>query len=68
MPEVLGEDGLYFDPRDVADIAGTIRGVLRLGPDADRLYRALLRSRAEDILTRAATEPPLPGLEPEAMP
>jgi len=68
MPEVLGEDGLYFDPRDVADIAGTIRGVLRLGPDADRLYRALLRSRAEDILTRAATEPPLQGLEPEAMP
>lgn len=52
LREVLGEDGMLFDPEDTGSIADALSGALALSPaDADR-YRRHCRERAELHLRR----------------
>lgn len=61
LPEVLGFDGILFDPCDTKDMARALLGALRLPPAEAARYRARCRRRAEEHLQRLALEPPLPG-------
>lgn len=62
LPEVLGEGGMYFDPRKPQEIAAAIASALALSADETAAYRRYCRSRAEALLAKWATEPLLPGL------
>ncbi len=44
LPEVVGEAGVYFDPTDVASIAGAIRMLLDAPAHRDALARLALRA------------------------
>ena len=47
LPEVIGDAGVFFDPTDVGEMAGSIRELLGDRPRRDELAkRALARSRA----------------------
>jgi glycosyltransferase involved in cell wall biosynthesis len=65
LPEVLGKDGLQFDPFDTHDIAGALLRALTLPPTEAVAYRRRCRQRAEAHLERLAVEGPLPGFTVE---
>ena len=47
LPEVVGDAGVFFDPTDVPEMAGAIRGLLADRPRRDALAaKALARSRS----------------------
>jgi len=56
LPEVLGSDGIMFDPYDSADIARALLGTLSMTPAESANYRRRCRRRAEDHLERLAHE------------
>jgi glycosyltransferase involved in cell wall biosynthesis len=64
LPEVLGSDGILFDPADSRAIASALMHALTLSPADAEAYRRRCRRRAEAHLHRLATEPLLPGLRP----
>lgn len=64
LPEVLGSDGITFDPTDSRAIAAALMTALMLSPDEATAYRRWCRARAEAHLERLSTEPLLPGLPP----
>jgi glycosyltransferase involved in cell wall biosynthesis len=64
LPEVLGEDGILFDPYVAKDIAGALLRALTMSPTEVAAYRRRCRSRGEAHLTRLAAEGPLPGFSP----
>lgn len=66
LPEVLGHDGILFDPADSRAIAAALLHALTLSPVDAEAYRKRCRQRAEAHLLRLATEPLLPGLRPLA--
>lgn len=62
LPEVLGPDGILFDPYNTEDIAAALLSALKLSSvDAD-IYRRRSRQRAEIHLEQLAQEGPLPGV------
>jgi glycosyltransferase involved in cell wall biosynthesis/GT2 family glycosyltransferase len=61
LPEVLGADGMLFNPYQTEDIARALLYALTL-PEADAAaYRRRCRKRAEAHLERVVHEGPLPG-------
>lgn len=62
LPEVLGHDGMLFDPYDTEDVARVLLGALALSPGDATSYRRRCRQRAEAHLDRLAQEGPLPDL------
>jgi glycosyltransferase involved in cell wall biosynthesis len=62
LPEVLGEDGMLFDPYDTEDIARALLRALELSPTDAASYRQRCRRRAEAHLERLTNEHPLQGL------
>lgn len=67
LPEVLGGDGLLFDPYSVEDIAEALRRALTLSPADETSYRKRCRRRADLHLERLRRQSPLPGLGIEGM-
>ena len=65
LPEVLGDDGIQFDPYRIEDIAAALLRALSLSTEEAARYRLRCRRRAEAHLERLTREAPLPGLEPE---
>ena len=65
LPEVLGKDGIQFDPFDIHDIAGALLRALTLPPIDAANYRRRCRQRAEAHLQRLEREGPLPGFATE---
>jgi glycosyltransferase involved in cell wall biosynthesis/GT2 family glycosyltransferase len=62
IPEVLGEDGLFFNPYDTEDMARALLRALELSPaDANR-HRGSCRRRAEAHLGRVNRAGVLPGI------
>jgi glycosyltransferase involved in cell wall biosynthesis len=59
LPEVLGPDGILFDPYDSADIARALLGALTMTPAEQAGYRGRCRRRAEAHLSRLRDEHPL---------
>jgi glycosyltransferase involved in cell wall biosynthesis len=55
IPEIVGDAGLMFDPRDEGDLARAMRRVLEDPPLADRLRRAG-RARAAEFTWRRTAE------------
>ena len=53
LPEVLGADGMLFDPEDTTAIAAAIRAALAMPSAEAARYRLRCRARAEDHLRRA---------------
>ncbi len=49
LPEVLGGEGIYFDPYDIEDIAAALRRALALRPADKAAYRAYARRRAASM-------------------
>src|SRR5207249_5062496 len=47
LPEVLGTDGILFDPYDTKDIAGALLSALTLSPPDAANYRRRSRQRAD---------------------
>jgi glycosyltransferase involved in cell wall biosynthesis len=66
LPEVLGEDGILFDPLDSRAIATALLSAVSMTPAEAAAYRSRCRRRAEAHLHKLATEPPLPWLRPAA--
>lgn len=64
LPEVLGTDGILFDPYDTKDIAEAMLRALSLSPTENASYRRRCRERAEAHQERLAREASLPGLLP----
>jgi glycosyltransferase involved in cell wall biosynthesis len=64
LPEVLGADGITFDPTDSRAIAAALMTAVMLSPAEAIAYRLWCRARAERHLERLSTEPLLPGLAP----
>jgi glycosyltransferase involved in cell wall biosynthesis len=62
LPEVLGKDGMQFDPFDTHDIAGALLRALNLSPTDAATYRRRCRQRAEAHLERLAVEGPFAEL------
>lgn len=62
LPEVLGEDGIQFDPYSTEGMAAALLHALSLGPADAADYRRRCRARADLLFERWATQPPLPGL------
>ena len=62
MSEVLGKDGMLFDPHRAETIAEAVRRALDLTDAESAAYRRQCRARADDYLQRAAKVPILPGL------
>jgi len=56
LPEVLGDDGLMFDPYRTEDIASTLLQALTLSPTEADTYRRRCRRRAEAHLARLSNE------------
>ena len=56
MPEVLGDAGVYFDPRDAEEIAEVVEGLLREAPTRDRLARLAYEESARYSWKRCAEE------------
>ncbi len=52
IPEVLGADGMMFDPFDTDDIARVLLAAIELSPEDATSYRRRCRKRAEDHLAR----------------
>ncbi len=67
LPEVLGEDGMLFDPYDTEEIAGALLRSLTLSPAGAASYRRRCRQRAEAHLERISQEGPLPGFARERL-
>jgi glycosyltransferase involved in cell wall biosynthesis/GT2 family glycosyltransferase len=65
LPEVLGPDGMQFDPYSTEDMAAAILRAITLPLAEQDAYRRRCRRRAEAHLEKVAREGPLPGL-PEA--
>jgi len=61
LPEVLGEDGLLFDPLDTEDIERVLLHALTLSPTDAAGYRSQCRQRAKAHLERLDREDPLAG-------
>ena len=59
LPEVLGKDGILFDPYDTKDIARALLGALTLSPTDATNYRRRCRHRADTHLERLEKEDPL---------
>lgn len=64
LPEVLGTDGILFDPTDSRAIAASLLSAITMPQAEADAYRHRCRRRAEAHLERLATEPPLPWLRP----
>jgi glycosyltransferase involved in cell wall biosynthesis len=62
LPEVLGPDGITFDPYDTEEIARALLTVLALSPQEAAEYRRARRLRAEAHLARFERESALPGI------
>lgn len=62
IPEVLGDDGIMFDPFDTDDIARVLLAALELSPEDAASYRRRCRKRAEDHLARLARDGAFSGL------
>jgi glycosyltransferase involved in cell wall biosynthesis len=62
LTEVIGSDGMQFNPYDTEDIARALLNALSLPEGAARDYRLRCRARAEMFFERADHEPALPGL------
>jgi len=62
LPEVLGEDGILFDPYSTDAIAAAMLRALTMTKAESAAYRRRCRARAETRLERAAHGPALPGL------
>jgi glycosyltransferase involved in cell wall biosynthesis len=60
LPEVLGDDGIQFDPYDTEDLARAVLRALSLSPAEATAYRRRSRERAMMHLARLAHEDPLP--------
>src|SRR5204863_2732398 len=58
LPEVLGSDGIQFDPFDKHDIATALLRALTLSPSDAAEYRRRCRERAEEHLERLAAADP----------
>jgi glycosyltransferase involved in cell wall biosynthesis len=56
LPEVLGEDGILFDPLDTQDIASALLRALTLSPADAAGYRRRCRARAEAHLERVTCD------------
>jgi glycosyltransferase involved in cell wall biosynthesis/GT2 family glycosyltransferase len=56
LPEVLGPDGILFDPYDSTDIARALLGALTMTPADQTDYRGRCRRRAEAHLRRLRDE------------
>jgi glycosyltransferase involved in cell wall biosynthesis len=56
LPEVLGDDGLMFDPYRTEDIASTLLQALALSAREADIYRRRCRRRAEAHLARLSSE------------
>jgi glycosyltransferase involved in cell wall biosynthesis len=67
LPEVLGSDGILFDPRRIEAIAAALLRTLSMSPEESSRYRQRCRRRAEAHLSRIEREALLPGLAPEAI-
>ena len=68
LPEVLGEDGILFDPLDSRAIAAALLSAVSMPAAEAAAYRSRCRRRADAHLHTLATEPPLPWLRPVAHP
>ena len=68
LPEVLGEDGILFDPYCTPEIARALRRALTLSPADEANYRHRCRRRAERHLERLTHEDPLPDLSTRSVP
>ena len=68
LPEVLGEDGMLFDPYSIPAIASALRRALTLSPSEEAGYRQRCRRRAELHLERLTREEPLPQLRVRSLP
>jgi glycosyltransferase involved in cell wall biosynthesis len=62
LPEVLGEEGMLFDPYSTEGIAGALLRATTLSAAEESNYRRYCRRRAESHLERIAREGPLPRL------
>jgi glycosyltransferase involved in cell wall biosynthesis len=62
LPEVLGEDGILFDPYSTEAIAAAMRRALRMTEEESAAYRRRCRAAADARFERAARMPVLPGL------
>ena len=60
LPEVLGPDGIYFDPYDIEDIAAVLRRVLALRHAEQTAYREYARLRAEAMTAEWKRRGPWP--------
>ena len=60
LPEVLGPEGIYFDPYDVGDIAAVLRRTLALRPEESAACRASARRRAERMTAEWKRRGPWP--------
>ena len=67
LPEVLGADGMLFDPYDCTDIARALLAALSLSPADQASYRQRCRRRAEAHLSRVTQEEPLSGMRPASL-
>jgi glycosyltransferase involved in cell wall biosynthesis len=67
LPEVLGKDGIQFDPYHTEDIAGALLGALTMSPTDTTNYRRRCRQRADAHLERLTYEAPLPGFAIETV-
>ena len=65
LPEVLGQDGMHFDPYNTEEIAAALLRALTLSPADAARYRRRCRQRAEAHLERLAHDSPLPGFAVE---
>jgi glycosyltransferase involved in cell wall biosynthesis len=61
LPEVLGKDGIQFDPYNTEEMAGALLRALTLSPADAASYRRRCRQRAETHLERLAHQGSLPG-------
>lgn len=64
LPEVLGEGGVYVNPRCFDDIARTLLNLIQMTPDRKRMYRRYCLAQAERLARQSSAEPVLPGLAP----
>jgi glycosyltransferase involved in cell wall biosynthesis len=60
LPEVLGDDGILFDPYRTDDIARALLSALNLSAADAAAYRRRCRARGEAHLDRVARDGPLP--------
>ena len=66
LPEVLGDDGILFDPYSTDAMAAAMLRALTMTEAESAAYRRRCRARADAHLERAAGTPALPGVPARA--